>query len=148
MLPHGSRRVPGFPPPTRVSSSARMPLRPRPCRCLDRLGGAAPAVTTHILADAKRRLLIIEYYIVCRIVTHDRGACCGVVTNCDHAIHSFTYGLDVCDENDLLEPILQSAQQFHDVEPPGFVERAENLVENKQREALAGSLGNHLRNCQ
>jgi hypothetical protein len=48
------------------------------------------------------------------------------------------------DQNHLLETVLQSAQQLDDVEPPGFVQRAEHFIENEQREILPGALSDHL----
>src|SRR5829696_1693858 len=64
-----------------------------------------------------------------------------VVAYVDHAVESLAHLLDVRDEDDLLEPVLQPAQQLDDVLTPRLVQRAEHLVENQQREALPRALG-------
>src|SRR5438034_145544 len=46
-----------------------------------------------------------------------------VVTNAHDAIESFAHGLDVRDEDDLLEPILEPMQEIDDVMASGLVER-------------------------
>src|SRR5437660_3215950 len=106
-----------------------MPLRPRLRRILG--GLVRPPFASDTLADPQRRLLVLERFLVTSASSNQGAASLRVVTYGDHAIHAFANRLDVGDENDLLEPIMQSAQQLDDVEPARFVEGAEHLVQNQ-----------------
>ena len=64
-----------------------------------------------------------------------------VVADAYHPIEPFAHRFDVRNENHLLEAVLESTQELDDVEASRFVERAEHLVENQEREALPRALG-------
>src|SRR6202008_4838602 len=105
------------PPPRRVSSCARTPLRARSRAALH---GLLPDA----LASARRTIRPVEK---CWLVPHDGlarlgfghngSACVGVIAHCNHSIDTLPDRLDMRDQNDLLEPVLQSAEQLDNIEP-------------------------------
>src|SRR5579875_3534366 len=79
-----------------------------------------------------------------RLHLHARGAGLLVVAHRDDAIESFANGVDVRDQNDLLETVLKTTQQIDDVVAARLVERTEDFVEDQQREWLPRTLRDHL----
>src|SRR6185312_1892731 len=63
----------------------------------------------------------------------------------DDVIQHLPDRLDVRDENDLLEPVTEVAQQIHHGGTMHLIQRAEDLVENEQGERLPRALRDHLR---
>src|SRR3954447_21593552 len=72
------------------------------------------ALTTSVLrAGAGEQLAAVHATRIA--LRHHRRAGLLVVPHADHAIQPFAHLLDVRDEDDLFEPVLQPAQQLHDV---------------------------------
>src|SRR2546423_14312271 len=126
----------------RAASYARTLLAARLRRVLSAfLSHSLPAST---ITKTERGLVAIVEVEIVGPFAHHGAPCLRVITHCDHAVHALTHWLYMCNENDLLEPIVQSAQQFHHVEATCLVQRTEDFVEDEQRETLPGALGDHL----
>src|SRR5437868_525716 len=120
----GRSRVPGSLPPKRVSSCARTPLRARSRAALD---GLFPDALTSARLALPLRLVeeggFATHGGLARLrFSHDGSARIGIIAHCNHSIDTLPHRLDMRDQDDLLKPVLQSAQQLHNIEPARLVQ--------------------------
>src|SRR6185436_3505849 len=66
----------------------------------------------------------------------------------DDAIEALANRIDMRDQNDLGESVCQAAQQIYHRGSAILIQRAEDLVQNEERERLSRPLGDHLTDRQ
>src|SRR5712692_4616459 len=79
-----------------------------------------------------------------RSVLNHSGSLGQIVADPDEPVEALRPEIDMRDQDDLGEPVGQAPQQIHYGDPPILVERAEDLIQQQQRERLPRARGNHL----
>src|SRR5688572_29865588 len=106
---------------------------------------ALPHFRTHALSSVRRHRGL--GVVVAQDVLLADGGAAGtlVVVHAQHLVQALADPLDMGDEDHLLEAVFQVVQQLDDVVAARHVQRAEHLVQDEQRQRVAGALGDHLR---